>query len=101
MGLVMSAQASPRDWNPAFPWVMAARVLSKSGGELAIGRAGHRGLRGVKLVISDAHEGLKAAIARVLHATWQRCRVHLMRNLLAHAGRQGRGLALLWWFGWP
>src|SRR6201990_3359937 len=52
-----------------------------------------RGLRGVKLVISDAHGGLKAAIARVLHATWQRCRVHLMRNLLAHAGRQGRGVA--------
>jgi transposase-like protein len=52
-----------------------------------------RGLRGVKLVISDAHEGLKAAIARVLHASWQRCRVHLMRNLLAHAGRQGRGVA--------
>ncbi|MBM3517885.1 MAG: IS256 family transposase [Alphaproteobacteria bacterium] len=51
-----------------------------------------RGLRGVKLVISDAHEGLKAAITKVLHATWQRCRVHLMRNLLAHAGRQGRGV---------
>ncbi len=48
-----------------------------------------RGLRGVKLIISDAHEGLKAAIARVLHATWQRCRVHFMRNLLAHAGRSG------------
>src|SRR6202021_2484942 len=52
-----------------------------------------RGLRGVKLVISDAHEGLKAAITKVLHATWQRCRVHLMRNLLAHAGRHGRGVA--------
>ena len=49
-----------------------------------------RGLRGVKLVISDAHEGIKAAIAKVLHATWQRCRVHFMRNVLAHAGRQGR-----------
>ena len=35
-----------------------------------------RGLRGVKLVISDAHEGLKAAISKVLSATWQRCRVH-------------------------
>ena len=43
-----------------------------------------RGLRGVKLVISDAHEGLKAAIARVFGATWQRCRVHWMRNALAH-----------------
>ena len=51
-----------------------------------------RGLRGVKLVVSDAHEGLKAAITKVLHATWQRCRVHMMRNLLAHAGRQGRGV---------
>jgi putative transposase len=49
-----------------------------------------RGLRSVKLVISDAHEGIKAAAAKVLNATWQRCRVHFMRNVLAHAGRQGR-----------
>jgi transposase-like protein len=49
-----------------------------------------RGLRGVKLVVSDAHEGLKAAITKVLNATWQRCRVHFMRNVLAHAGKQGR-----------
>ena len=49
-----------------------------------------RGLRGIKLVISDAHEGVKAAVAKVLHASWQRCRVHFMRNVLAHAGRQGR-----------
>jgi transposase-like protein len=44
-----------------------------------------RGLRGVKLVISDAHEGLKAAVRKVISATWQRCRVHFMRNLLVHA----------------
>ncbi len=44
-----------------------------------------RGLDGVKLVVSDAHSGLKAAIARVFQGTvWQRCKVHLMRNLLAH-----------------
>ncbi|HTX52291.1 MAG TPA: IS256 family transposase [Candidatus Baltobacteraceae bacterium] len=43
-----------------------------------------RGLRGVKLVISDAHEGLKAAIRRTFGATWQRCRVHWMRNALAY-----------------
>ena len=49
-----------------------------------------RGLRGVRLVISDAHEGLRAAVGRVLHATWQRCRVHFMRNALAHAGKSGR-----------
>jgi putative transposase len=47
-------------------------------------------LRGVKLVISDAHEGIKAAVSKVLNATWQRCRVHFMRNVLAHAGKQGR-----------
>src|SRR5829696_7796163 len=39
-----------------------------------------RGLRGVKLVISDAHEGLKAAIRRVVGASWQRCRVHTIRT---------------------
>jgi transposase-like protein len=44
----------------------------------------------VKLVVSDAHEGLKAAIAKVLNATWQRCRVHFLRNVLAHAGKSGR-----------
>ncbi len=49
-----------------------------------------RGLRGVKLVISDAHEGLKAAATKVLGATAQRCRVHFMRNALAHAGKSGR-----------
>ena len=49
-----------------------------------------RGLRGVKLVVSDAHEGIKAAVSKVLCATWQRCRVHFMRNALAHAGKQGR-----------
>jgi putative transposase len=49
-----------------------------------------RGLRGVKLVISDAHEGIKAAVSKVLSSTWQRCRVHFMRNALAHAGKSGR-----------
>ncbi len=44
-----------------------------------------RGLRGVKLVISDAHEGLKAAVCKVISASWQRCRVHFMRNVLVHA----------------
>ena len=43
-----------------------------------------RGLRGTKLVISDAHEGLKAAIRRVMGSTWQRCRVHWMRNAQAY-----------------
>jgi transposase-like protein len=51
-----------------------------------------RGLAGVRLVISDAHEGLKQAISTVLSgAAWQRCRVHFMRNLLAtvpHAMRE-------------
>jgi transposase-like protein len=49
-----------------------------------------RGLRGVKLVISDSHKGIKAAVSKVMNATWQRCRVHFMRNVMAHAGKSGR-----------
>src|SRR3546814_18547574 len=55
-----------------------------------------RGLGGVKLVTSDAHEGLKAAIAKVLGATWQRCRVHFMRNALAYAGKTQRRIVSAW-----
>ena len=47
-----------------------------------------RGLRGVKLVISDSHEGLKAAAKKVLSTGWQRCRVHFMRNVLAHVAKE-------------
>jgi transposase-like protein len=51
-----------------------------------------RGLRGVKLVVSDAHEGIKAAVGKVMSCTWQRCRVHFMRNVMAHAGKSGRAM---------
>lgn len=47
-----------------------------------------RGLHGVQLVISDSHLGLKAAIAKVFPgASWQRCRVHFMRNVLVKVPR--------------
>jgi putative transposase len=49
-----------------------------------------RGLRGVKLVISDAHKGLKAAIRRVMGASWQRCRVHWMRNAQSYGANKGQ-----------
>jgi putative transposase len=55
-----------------------------------------RGLRGVKLVVSDAHDGLKAAITKILCATWQRCRVHFMRNAIAHAGKTQRRIVSAW-----
>lgn len=55
-----------------------------------------RGLRGVKLVVSDAHDGLKAAIAKILNATWQRCRFHFMRNAMAHAGKTQRRIVAAW-----
>jgi len=52
-----------------------------------------RGLTGVELVISDAHEGLKKAVAKVLNgASWQRCRVHFMRNVLAHVPKGDKKL---------
>jgi transposase-like protein len=61
-------------------WVEFLRSLKK------------RGLTGVRLAISDAHEGAKHAIARVLGCTWQRCTVHFVRDMLAHCRRDQRGL---------
>src|SRR6185312_394664 len=55
-----------------------------------------RGLRGVKLVVSDAHDGLKAAITKILCAAWQRCRVHFMRNAMAYAGKTQRRIVSAW-----
>jgi putative transposase len=51
-----------------------------------------RGLGGVELVISDAHEGLKHAIQRTLSCPWQRCTVHFLRDCLGHARRDQHGL---------
>ena len=51
-----------------------------------------RGLQGLRLVISDHHEGLKTAIARVLDAPWQRCTVHFVRNMHGHCRPSQRGL---------
>jgi putative transposase len=65
-------------------WVEFLRSLTK------------RGLRGVKLVVSDAHDGLKAAISKILCASWQRCRVHFMRNAIAHAGKTQRRIVSAW-----
>jgi putative transposase len=61
-------------------WVEFLRSLKK------------RGLAGVRLAVSDEHEGLKAAIARVLGCPWQRCTVHFVRDMLAHCRRDQRGL---------
>ncbi len=73
LGLAVGDSARPRD--KAF-WTAFLRSL----------RA--RGLAGVRLVISDAHEGLRSSIERVmLGAAWQRCRVHFMRNVLARVPR--------------
>ena len=51
-----------------------------------------RGLDGVRLAISDQHEGLKGAIARVLGCPWQRCTVHFTRDMVMHCRRDQRGL---------
>lgn len=51
-----------------------------------------RGLSGVRLAISDEHQGLKAAIERVLGCPWQRCTVHFVRNMHGHCRRDERGL---------
>ncbi len=51
-----------------------------------------RGLAGVRLCVSDHHEGLKAAIAKILACPWQRCTVHFVRNMHGHCRRSERGL---------
>jgi putative transposase len=51
-----------------------------------------RGLAGVQPVVSDAHEGLKQAIARHLRCPWQRCCVHFLRDCLGHARKDQHGL---------
>src|SRR4029077_593523 len=52
-----------------------------------------RGLHGVVLVVPDAHAGLREAIAStILGASWQRCRVHLMRDVLAHVHSSGQAM---------
>jgi putative transposase len=61
-------------------WVEFLRCLKK------------RGLDGVRLAISDQHEGLKGAIARVLSCPWQRCTVHFTRDMVMHCRRDQRGL---------
>ena len=77
---VLGVSAGPSEAEPF--WTDFLRSLTR------------RGLRGVKLVISDAHLGLKAAIAKIFKATWQRCRVHFMRNALAYAGKGQRQVVL-------
>ncbi|MCA2969013.1 MAG: transposase, partial [Acidobacteriaceae bacterium] len=49
-----------------------------------------RGLEGVRLVVSDAHGGLKAAVRKVFQAGWQRCKVHFYRNVPVHVGRRSQ-----------
>ncbi len=61
-------------------WVEFLRSLKK------------RGLSGVRLAVSDQHEGVKHAIERVLGCSWQRCTVHFVRDMLAHCRRDQRGL---------
>lgn len=73
---VLGMQIGPSEAEPF--WTAFLRSLAR------------RGLRGVKLVVSDAHEGIKAAVSKVFCATWQRCRVHFMRNVAAHAGKSAR-----------
>ena len=58
-----------------------------------LGKLTRRGLQGVKLAVSDAHERIKADGSKVLCSSWQRCRAHFTRNVLAHAGKSGHRVA--------
>src|SRR6478735_7269271 len=82
---IIGATVMPVLAEPSFAWTEAETFWSDFLRSLT-----RRGLRGVKLVISDAHEGLKAAAAKVLGSSWQRCRVHFMRNALACVAKRNR-----------
>lgn len=58
-----------------------------------------RGFFGVRLVVSDDHEGLIASVQKLFGATWQRCKVHCMRNALASVPKQQRQMvaAVAWY----
>jgi len=63
---------------------------SEEGWTLFLKSLKERGLNGVRLVISDAHSGLKAAVRKVLKAEWQRCKVHFYRNVLVHVPKRSQ-----------
>jgi len=64
------------------------RLADRAEGRLRLRGLVKRGLTGVQLVVSDAHAGLKKAIAQVLGCPWQRCSVHFLREALGHARRE-------------
>lgn len=73
LGVKIGDTESAATWDETFRWLK------------------QRGLKGVRFVISDAHGGLTEAVAKHFQgATWQRCQVHLMRNILAHASTRVR-----------
>ena len=80
---IIAVAVTPKAGARSSAWASARPRPSRSGPTFLKSLV-KRGLKGVKLVISDAHDGLRHAITRVLGATWQRCRVHWMRNALAH-----------------
>lgn len=63
---------------------------SEEGWSLFFKSLKERGLRGVQLVISDAHTGLKAAVRKTFKAEWQRCKVHFYRNVLVHVSKRSQ-----------
>lgn len=75
-------------------WVLTLVLAKKEAFWLEFLRSlKRRGLKGVCLVTSDAHEGLKAALSQAFaRATWNRCRGHFMRNLLAHIPKGNKAM---------
>jgi putative transposase len=86
VAVIIASPSTPTDAARSWAWRLTPPRPSRS--ESILRRLTRRGLRGVQL----AHEGLKAAAAKVLHASWQRCRIHVLRNLLPHIGPGQRAM---------
>ena len=77
-------------WAGARCWGRNRRLRSRTFWKAFLRSLADRGLGGVKLVLADDHKGLRAAAAKVFHASHQGCRVHWMRNALAHVAPKQR-----------
>jgi len=89
VAVIIAAASTPMAGVRCWAWIFGPSEAETFWTEF-LRKLRRRGLRGTKLVISDAHEGIKAAVTKLMNATWQRCRVHTMRNALAHMGKSSR-----------
>jgi transposase-like protein len=82
----------PRFLEPGEKALVAVMVETEAFWREFLGWLRARGLAGTQLCVSDAHEGLRGAIAKMLGCPWQRCTVHFLRDMLGHCSKEQQPL---------